>query len=163
MNYDEKARLLARSLLCADNTETRLRRCQRSRHAGRLTRWPADSASASSTCLPRGASYILSVTEGRRPREQTDRSGAGNTRPAGAQDPRLEADERLGDRTASQATVVRRAPGERRITLPRAAQARAGRVDQIRVAAEREQSPRQVLFAHAVRKEAAPGGVRKLG
>src|SRR5215467_496503 len=99
MNYDEKARMLARSLLCADNTETRLRQCHCPGAGGRLRRWPPDSASASSTCLPRGASYILSVTEGRRPREQTERSGAGNTRPAGAQDPGLEADERLGDRT----------------------------------------------------------------
>src|SRR6185437_6398003 len=95
--------------------------------------------------------------------EQTHGPRPGHPGPPTAQDARPRADERLGDRAAAQRAVVRRPAGQRRLALSRAAQARAGGMDHRRVAAEREQSPRQVLFAHSRRPQATPDRSRQLG
>src|SRR5204863_130420 len=65
---------------------------------------------------------------------------------------------RVGDQPAAPRAVGRRAPGQRRLAVPGAAQARTGRLDQSRVEDDREQSEGEVLRADAARQEAARNG-----
>src|SRR6185312_11852674 len=105
---------------------------------------------------------LHSVTEVTR-REQTARSRPGDAEPADPQDSRAAAAQRLGHRSAPDAGVRRRAAGERRLALPRAAQTRTGRLDHRRMARKREQPPREVLFADAPRAETPAERSRALG
>src|SRR5688572_31826981 len=74
---------------------------------------------------------------------------------ADPEDPGARAVARLGDRTALEAGVRRCPAGERRLAVSGAPQARATGVDRSRVETDREQPARQVLFADAIRQEAA--------
>ena len=62
-----------------------------------------------------------------------------------------------------QAGVGRRAPGERRLALSGAPQARAGRLGHGDVEDDREQPPREVLRAEPARPPASRPGSRELG
>src|SRR5947209_12243819 len=80
------------------------------------------------------ACMLITVTEWRY-REPPARSRPRHARPPRPQDARPRADERLGDQPTPQADLGGSPAGERRLTLPRAPQARAGGLDQRRVAA----------------------------
>src|SRR5262245_2681460 len=91
--------------------------------------------------------------------EQTDRPGPGDAGLAYPEDTGARTASWLGDRAAPEAGIRRRPVCQRRISLPSAAQARAGGLDQGRVEAKREQPPRQVLQPDAAR----PQGVGERG
>ena len=67
------------------------------------------------------------------------------------------------DQPTAQAGIRRRPAGERRLAVSRAAQAGTGRMDHRRVAAQREQPPREILFAHAAGPSSAAEGERHAG
>src|SRR5262249_50887816 len=94
--------------------------------------------------------------------EQTRRPRPGHPRPAAPEDPRARAAARLGHQPAPALTLLRRPAGLGGIALPGAPQARAGGLDPGRVEADREQPPREVLFADAPGPPAARDGGREL-
>src|ERR1700687_6264316 len=122
---------------------------------GAVERLLAPPATAPFPCLPRG-DCVYSPLGNRY--EQTQRPRPRHPRPAPPEDSGPPALARVGDRAAPQVSLRRRAAGQRRLPLPRPAQAGAGRLDRGRVEADGEQPARQVLHAHPPGQEAARRG-----